>query len=152
LAARRGRALCRRGPARPCRTAHHRGRRQGRIGGRASKRGGSTAFKVNIGAICNRARWRVRGGPFNTVGRPRSTSAPRSLPVPFSSMASLIDVGRGRMVAAARSMTKQRPRVIPGENSPMRVPAILPDGRQSTEDWLFQILHQQTPRFNAILP
>jgi phytoene dehydrogenase-like protein len=102
-----------------------------RIGGRASTEE-IDGFKVNIGAIAIEF-----GGvfeeTFHTVGAPLDIRAPE----PASSFlidGKLIDVGRGGWSLLLGQLTKQASRIL--EKFADARSGNLPDGRQSTEDWL----------------
>ena len=102
-----------------------------RIGGRASTEE-IDGFKVNIGAIAIEL-----GGvfeeTFNTVGAPLDIRTPE----PASSFfidGKLIDVGRGGWSLLLGQLTKQASRIL--EKFADARSGNLPDGRQSTEDWL----------------
>ena len=102
-----------------------------RIGGRASTEE-IDGFKVNIGAIAIEF-----GGvfeeTFHTVGAPLDIRAPE----PASSFfidGKLVDVGRGGWSLLLGQLTKQASRIL--EKFADARSGNLPDGRQSTEDWL----------------
>jgi phytoene desaturase len=102
-----------------------------RIGGRASTEE-IDGFKVNIGAIAIEL-----GGvfeeTFNTVGATLDIRTPE----PASSFfidGKLIDVGRGGWSLLLGQLTKQASRIL--EKFADARAGNLPDGRQSTEDWL----------------
>jgi phytoene dehydrogenase-like protein len=102
-----------------------------RIGGRASTEE-IDGFKVNIGAIAIEL-----GGvfeeTFNTVGAALDIRTPE----PASSFfidGKLIDVGRGGWSLLLGQLTKQASRIL--EKFADARAGNLPDGRQSTEDWL----------------
>ncbi|VIO79410.1 Pseudooxynicotine oxidase [Bradyrhizobium ivorense] len=102
-----------------------------RLGGRASTEE-IDGFKVNIGAIAIEF-----GGvfeeTFHTVGAPLNIRAPE----PASSFfidGRLIDVGRGGWSLLLGQLTKQASRIL--EKFADARSGNLPDGRQSTEDWL----------------
>ena len=102
-----------------------------RIGGRASTEQ-IDGFTVNIGAIAIEL-----GGvfeeTFNTVGAPLDIRTPE----PASSFfidGKLIDVGRGGWSLLLGQLTKQASRIL--EKFADARSGNLPDGRQSTEDWL----------------
>ena len=102
-----------------------------RIGGRASTEE-IEGFKVNIGAIAIEF-----GGvfeeTFHTVGAPLNIRAPE----PASSFfldGKLVDVGRGGWALLLGQLTKQAARIL--EKFADARSGNLPDGRQSTEDWL----------------
>ncbi|WP_246799365.1 NAD(P)/FAD-dependent oxidoreductase [Bradyrhizobium sp. CCBAU 51753] len=102
-----------------------------RLGGRASTEE-IDGFKVNIGAIAIEF-----GGvfeeTFHTVGAPLNIRAPE----PASSFfidGKLIDVGRGGWSLLLGQLTKQASRIL--EKFADARSGNLPDGRQSTEDWL----------------
>jgi len=102
-----------------------------RLGGRASTEE-IDGFKVNIGAIAIEF-----GGvfeeTFRTVGAPLNIRAPE----PASSFfidGKLIDVGRGGWSLLLGQLTKQASRIL--EKFADARSGNLPDGRQSTEDWL----------------
>src|SRR6202041_1507867 len=102
-----------------------------RIGGRASTEE-IDGFKVNIGAIATEL-----GGvfeeTFNTVGAALDIRTPE----PASSFfidGKLIDVGRGGWSLLLGQLTKQASRIL--EKFADARAGNLPDGRQSTEDWL----------------
>jgi protoporphyrinogen oxidase len=102
-----------------------------RIGGRASTEE-IDGFTVNIGAIAIEL-----GGvfeeTFNTVGAPLDIRTPE----PASSFfidGKLIDVGRGGWSLLLGQLTKQASRIL--EKFADARSGNLPDGRQSTEDWL----------------
>ena len=102
-----------------------------RIGGRASTEE-IDGFKVNIGAIAIEF-----GGvfeeTFHTVGAPFDIRAPE----PASSFlidGKLIDVGRGGWSLLLGQLTRQASRIL--EKFADARSGNLPDGRQSTEDWL----------------
>ncbi|WP_236840859.1 phytoene desaturase family protein [Bradyrhizobium sp. CCGE-LA001] len=102
-----------------------------RLGGRASTEE-IDGFKVNIGAIAIEF-----GGvfeeTFRTVGVPLDIRAPE----PASSFfidGKLIDVGRGGWSLLLGQLTKQASRIL--EKFADARSGNLPDGRQSTEDWL----------------
>ena len=102
-----------------------------RLGGRASTEE-IDGFKVNIGAIAIEF-----GGvfeeTFRTVGVPLNIRAPE----PASSFfidGKLIDVGRGGWSLLLGQLTKQASRIL--EKFADARSGNLPDGRQSTEDWL----------------
>ncbi|MGY8635087.1 FAD-dependent oxidoreductase [Bradyrhizobium sp. 14AA] len=102
-----------------------------RLGGRASTEE-IEGFKVNIGAIAIEF-----GGvfeeTFRTVGVPLNIRAPE----PASSFfidGRLIDVGRGGWSLLLGQLTKQASRIL--EKFADARSGNLPDGRQSTEDWL----------------
>jgi phytoene desaturase len=102
-----------------------------RIGGRASTEE-IDGFKVNIGAIAIEF-----GGvfeeTFHTVGAPLDIRAPE----PASSFfldGKLVDVGRGGWALLLGQLTKQAARIL--EKFADARSGNLPDGRQSTEDWL----------------
>ncbi len=102
-----------------------------RIGGRASTEE-IDGFIVNIGAIAIEL-----GGvfeeTFNTVGAPLDIRTPE----PASSFfidGKLIDVGRGGWSLLLGQLTKQASRIL--EKFADARSGNLPDGRQSTEDWL----------------
>ena len=102
-----------------------------RIGGRASTEH-IDGFTVNIGAIAIEL-----GGvfeeTFNTVGAPLDIRTPE----PASSFyidGKLIDVGRGGWSLLLGQLTKQASRIL--EKFADARSGNLPDGRQSTEDWL----------------
>jgi len=104
---------------------------QKRIGGRASTEE-IDGFKVNIGAIAIEF-----GGVFEetfaTVGAPLNIRAPE----PTSSFfldGKLVDVGRGGWALLLGQLTKQAARIL--EKFADARSGNLPDGRQSTEDWL----------------
>uniref|UniRef100_A0ABS3MPH5 NAD(P)/FAD-dependent oxidoreductase n=1 Tax=Bradyrhizobium quebecense TaxID=2748629 RepID=A0ABS3MPH5_9BRAD len=102
-----------------------------RLGGRASTEE-IDGFKVNIGAIAIEF-----GGvfeeTFHTVGAPLDIRAPE----PASSFfidGKVIDVGRGGWSLLLGQLTKQASRIL--EKFADARSGNLPDGRQSTEDWL----------------
>ncbi|MCK1624238.1 NAD(P)/FAD-dependent oxidoreductase [Bradyrhizobium sp. 147] len=102
-----------------------------RLGGRASTEE-IDGFKVNIGAIAIEF-----GGvfeeTFRTVGAPLNIRAPE----PASSFfidGKLIDVGRGGWSLLLGQLTKQASRIL--ERFADARSGNLPDGRESTEDWL----------------
>ncbi|MCC8935484.1 NAD(P)/FAD-dependent oxidoreductase [Bradyrhizobium sp. Arg68] len=102
-----------------------------RLGGRASTEE-IDGFKVNIGAIAIEF-----GGvfeeTFHTVGAPLNIRAPE----PASSFlidGKLVDVGRGGWSLLLGQLTKQASRIL--EKFADARSGNLPDGRQSTEDWL----------------
>ena len=102
-----------------------------RLGGRASTEE-IDGFTVNIGAIAIEL-----GGvfeeTFNTVGAPLDIRTPE----PASSFfidGKLIDVGRGGWSLLLGQLTKQASRIL--EKFADARSGNLPDGRQSTEDWL----------------
>ncbi len=102
-----------------------------RVGGRASTEE-IDGFKVNIGAIAIEL-----GGvfeeTFNTVGAQLDIRTPE----PASSFfidGKLIDVGRGGWSLLLGQLTKQASRIL--EKFADARSGNLPDGRQSTEDWL----------------
>ena len=102
-----------------------------RIGGRASTEQ-IEGFTVNIGAIAIEL-----GGvfeeTFHTVGAPLDIRTPE----PASSFfidGKLIDVGRGGWSLLLGQLTKQASRIL--EKFADARSGNLPDGRQSTEDWL----------------
>ncbi|WP_440641422.1 phytoene desaturase family protein [Bradyrhizobium sp. PUT101] len=102
-----------------------------RLGGRASTEE-IDGFKVNIGAIAIEF-----GGvfeeTFNTVGASLNIRAPE----PASSFlidGKLVDVGRGGWSLLLGQLTKQASRIL--EKFADARSGNLPDGRQSTEDWL----------------
>ena len=102
-----------------------------RVGGRASTEE-IDGFKVNIGAIAIEL-----GGvfeeTFNTVGAQLDIRTPE----PASSFfidGKLIDVGRGGWSLLLSQLTKQASRIL--EKFADARSGNLPDGRQSTEDWL----------------
>src|SRR6266540_2456533 len=102
-----------------------------RIGGRASTEQ-IDGFTVNIGAIAIEL-----GGvfeeTFSTVGAPLDIRTPE----PASSFfidGKLIDVGRGGWSLLLGQLTKQASRIL--EKFADARSGNLPDGRQSTEDWL----------------
>src|ERR1700729_2344765 len=102
-----------------------------RIGGRASTEL-IDGFTVNIGAIAIEL-----GGvfeeTFNTVGAPLDIRTPE----PASSFfidGKLIDVGRGGWSLLLGQLTKEASRIL--EKFADARAGNLPDGRQSTEDWL----------------
>ena len=102
-----------------------------RIGRRASTEE-IDGFKVNIGAIAIEF-----GGvfeeTFHTVGAPLNIRAPE----PASSFfldGKLVDVGRGGWALLLGQLTKQAARIL--EKFADARSGNLPDGRQSTEDWL----------------
>jgi phytoene desaturase len=102
-----------------------------RLGGRASTEE-IDGFKVNIGAIAIEF-----GGvfeeTFHTVGVPLDIRAPE----PASSFfidGRLTDVGRGGWSLLLGQLTKQASRIL--EKFADARTGNLPDGRQSTEDWL----------------
>ncbi|UPK29198.1 FAD-dependent oxidoreductase [Bradyrhizobium sp. 195] len=102
-----------------------------RLGGRASTEE-IDGFKINIGAIAIEF-----GGvfeeTFRTVGAPLNIRAPE----PASSFfidGKLIDVGRGGWSLLLGQLTKQASRIL--EKFADARSGNLPDGRQSTEDWL----------------
>jgi phytoene desaturase len=102
-----------------------------RIGGRASTEE-IDGFKVNIGAIAIEF-----GGvfeeTFHTIGAPLNIRAPE----PASSFfldGKLVDVGRGGWALLLGQLTKQAARIL--EKFADARSGNLPDGRQSTEEWL----------------
>ncbi len=102
-----------------------------RLGGRASTEL-IDGFTVNVGAIAIEL-----GGvfeeTFNTVGAPLDIRSPE----PASSFFiddKLIDVGRGGWSLLLGQLTKQASRIL--EKIADARAGNLPDGRQSTEDWL----------------
>lgn len=102
-----------------------------RVGGRASTEE-IDGFKVNIGAIAIEL-----GGvfeeTFNTVGARLDIREP----APASSFlidGKLVDVGRGGWSLLLGQLTKQASRIL--EKFADARSGNLPDGRQSTEDWL----------------
>jgi phytoene dehydrogenase-like protein len=102
-----------------------------RVGGRASTEQ-IDGFTVNIGAIAIEL-----GGvfeeTFNTIGVPLDIRTPE----PASSFfidGKLIDVGRGGWYLLLGQLTKQASRIL--EKFADARSGNLPDGRQSTEDWL----------------
>ncbi|MCA6121418.1 NAD(P)/FAD-dependent oxidoreductase [Bradyrhizobium sp. WSM 1704] len=102
-----------------------------RLGGRASSEQ-IDGFTVNIGAIAIEF-----GGvfeeTFHTVGVPLDIRAPE----PASSFlidGKLVDVGRGGWSLLLGQLTKQASRIL--EKFADARSGNLPDGRQSTEDWL----------------
>ncbi|TAI65148.1 FAD-dependent oxidoreductase [Bradyrhizobium sp. Leo170] len=102
-----------------------------RLGGRASTEE-IDGFKVNIGAIAIEF-----GGvfeeTFHTVGVPLDIRAPEPA-ASFFIDGKLIDVGRGGWSLLLGQLTKQASRIL--EKFADARTGNLPDGRQSTEDWL----------------
>ncbi len=102
-----------------------------RVGGRASTEE-IDGFKVNIGAIAIELGG-VFEDTFNTVGAHLDIREP----APASSFfidGKLIDVGRGGWSLLLGQLTKQASRIL--EKFADARSGNLPDGRQSTEDWL----------------
>jgi phytoene dehydrogenase-like protein len=102
-----------------------------RLGGRASTEE-IDGFKVNIGAIAIEL-----GGvfeeTFRTVGAPLEIRTPEPASG-FLIDGKLIDVGRGGWSLLLGRLTKQASRIL--EKFAEARTGNLPDGRQSTEDWL----------------
>lgn len=102
-----------------------------RVGGRASTEE-IDGFKVNIGAIAIEL-----GGvfeeTFRLVGAPLNIRAPEPASA-FLIDGKLIDVGRGGWSLLLGQLTKQASRIL--EKFADARGGNLPDGRQSTEDWL----------------
>jgi phytoene dehydrogenase-like protein len=100
-------------------------------GGRASTEE-IDGFKVNIGAIAIEL-----GGvfeeTFRTVGAPLDIRAPEPASG-FLLDGKLVDVGRGGWALLLGQLTKQASRIL--EKFAEARTGNLPDGRQSTEDWL----------------
>lgn len=102
-----------------------------RIGGRASTEE-IDGFKVNIGAIAIEL-----GGVFEETFRTVGAHLDIRSPEPASSFlidGKLIDVGRGGWSLLLGQLTKQASRIL--EKFADARSGNLPDGRQSTEDWL----------------
>jgi phytoene desaturase len=104
---------------------------KGRLGGRASTEE-IDGFKVNIGAIAIEF-----GGifeeTFHTVGAPLDIRAPEPA-ASFLIDGKMIDAGRGGWGLLLGQMTKHASRIL--EKFAEARTGDLPDGRQSTEDWL----------------
>ena len=102
-----------------------------RIGGRASTEE-IDGFKVNIGAIAIEL-----GGVFEETFNAVGAALDIRTPEPASSFfidGKLIDVGRGGWSLLLGQLTKQASRIL--EKFADARAGNLPDGRQSTEDWL----------------
>lgn len=102
-----------------------------RIGGRASTEE-IDGFKVNIGAIAIEL-----GGVFEETFNTVRAALDIRTPEPASSFfidGKLIDVGRGGWSLLLGQLTKQASRIL--EKFADARAGNLPDGRQSTEDWL----------------
>ncbi len=102
-----------------------------RVGGRASTEE-IDGFKVNIGAIAIEL-----GGVFEETFRTVGAHLDIRCPEPASSFfidGKLIDVGRGGWSLLLGQLTKQASRIL--EKFADARAGNLPDGRQSTEDWL----------------
>jgi len=102
-----------------------------RIGGRASTEE-IDGFKVNIGAIAIEL-----GGVFEETFRSVGAALDIRTPEPASSFfidGKLIDVGQGGWSLLLGQLTKQASRIL--EKFADARAGNLPDGRQSTEDWL----------------
>lgn len=104
---------------------------KGRLGGRASTEE-IDGFRVNIGAIAIEF-----GGifeeTFRTVGAPLDIRAPEPASA-FLIDGKVIDVGRGGWSLLLGQLTKQASRIL--EKFADARSGNLPDGRESTEDWL----------------
>lgn len=102
-----------------------------RVGGRASTEE-IDGFKVNIGAIAIEL-----GGVFEETFKTVGAHLDIRTPEPASSFfidGKLIDVGRGGWSLLLGQLTKQASRIL--EKFADARSGNLPDGRQSTEDWL----------------